>query len=380
MKRKKILITSTDVMMLQFLVPHVFFLREHGFTVDVACSNVEGHIKELETLFAGKVDFEVIASVRSPLSAKNIRGYKQLKRKIDAGGYDLIWTNEPVMGVLTRLAARKARTKGTKVLYVAHGFHFYQGASKKRWLLYYPIEKALSRVTDQLITINQEDAKFAETHFQRCNPQYFHGIGISTGKFKRESIDTAKKRTELGIPADAKFYLSVAELEKRKNHETVIRAFSQANLPNSYLLICGLGTQRETLESLIEALGMKERIRLLGYRYDIRELLETADVFVLGSYQEGLSVAIMEAMAMQKLCVVSKIRGNTDLIDGTNGILFDPKRVESAKEALELAYREPEKYETSRMSNPEKLEAYDSAVIQTQMLNTIGTLIGMEKD
>ena len=378
MKQKRILVTSTDVMMLQFLVPHVFFLRENGFTVDVACSNVEGHIEELEALFAGKVDFEVIGSVRSPLSPKNVKGYRQLKKKINAGHYDLIWTNEPVMGVLTRLAARKARKKGTKVLYVAHGFHFYQGAPKKKWLLYYPIEKMLSRATDRLITINREDTKFAETHFQRCKPEYFHGIGINTEKFRRESIDTFQKREELNIPSDAKLYLSVAELEKRKNHETVIRAFAQANLPNSYLLICGLGTQREVLESLIETLGMSERVRLLGYRYDIRELLETADVFVLGSYQEGLSVAIMEAMAMQKLCVVSKIRGNTDLIDGTNGILFDPKQVDSVKAALELAYREPEKYEASRMANPEKLKAYDFEVIRVQMLNTIRNLIGMD--
>ncbi len=361
-------------MMLQFLVKHVFYLKEQGFEVDVACSDVEGHIEELRKIFCDKVRMTVVACVRSPLSLKNLRGYKQLKALINENGYDLIWTNEPVMGMLTRLAARKARKKGAKTLYVAHGFHFYKGASFKKWCLFYPAEKFAARYTDKLITINREDYALAQKRFQRCRPELFNGIGVDTKRFVKTGIDTLEKRKQLGVPADCTLYLSVAELEKRKNHETVIRAFAEADIENARLLICGLGTQKEHLERLIEKLGVGDRVKLLGYRYDIRELLETADVFVLGSFQEGLSVAIMEAMAMRSLCVVSRIRGNTDLIDEKSGLLFDPKDRSSVKKALIEASKHSHLFDAAREENEKKIKNFDAETIMKRMAETITSL------
>lgn len=365
-------------MMLQFLVKHAFYLKEQGFEVDVACSDVEGHIEELREIFRDKENLNVIECVRSPFSPKNIRGYKQMKKLINEGGYDVIWTNEPVMGVITRFATRKARKKGTKVIYFAHGFHFFKGASLKMWLIFYPVEKFMARYTDKLITINGEDYAFARKHFKRCAPEYFNGIGVNTKKFARTGIDTLEKRKQLGVPDDCKLYLSVAELEKRKNHDTVIRAFAAAGIENSCLLICGVGSQKEELEKLIEKLGVKDKIRLLGYRYDIRELLETADVFVLGSFQEGLSVAIMEAMAMESLCVISRIRGNVDLIDEGNAVFFDPKDVNSVKEALIRASNEIGNFEEAKKKNVEKIKNFDSEIILERMLDTINKLVSTE--
>ena len=375
MNKKKILITSTDVMMLQFLAKHAFYLKEQGFEVDVACSDVENHIEELREIFRDKINFTVIECVRSPFSPKNLRGYKQMKKLICDGGYDVIWTNEPVMGVITRFAARKARKHGTKVIYFAHGFHFFKGASLKMWSIFYPVEKFMARYTDKLITINGEDYAFARKHFKRCAPEFFNGIGIDTKKFARTGINTLEKRKQLGVSADCKLYLSVAELEKRKNHESVIKAFAAANIDNSILMICGVGTQKDHLEKLIEKLGFADRVKLLGYRYDIRELLEAADVFVLGSFQEGLSVAIMEAMAMESLCVISRIRGNVDLIDEGNAMFFDPKDVSSITVALKRAAEECDSFDEAKKNNREKLKLFDSEVILERMLNTINGII-----
>ena len=155
--KKKILITSTDVMMLQFLVPHVFYLQNQGYEVEVACSNVENHVDELKDIFKTKVKMHLVELKRNPMQISNIRGLLQLMKIIKAGSYDIIWTNEPVMGIMTRLAARVVRRKKVKIIYVAHGFHFYKGAPKKNWIVYYPIEKIFSLFTDEIVTINNED-------------------------------------------------------------------------------------------------------------------------------------------------------------------------------------------------------------------------------
>ncbi|MBR1676974.1 MAG: glycosyltransferase [Clostridia bacterium] len=374
-KKNKILITSTDVMMLQFLVPHVFYLQKNGYDISVACSNVENHIEELTQIFQGNVRFYVIDAVRNPFSLKNISGYKKLKELLKEHKFDLIWTNEPVMSVLTRLAARGYRKHGLKVLYVAHGFHFYKGASLIRWLLFYPIEKIMSIFTDKLITINSEDYAFAIKHFSRCNPVLFNGIGVNTQKFARSNVDFIKKRNEIDVPLDSILFLSVGELEKRKNHYSVITAFAKAKIENAFLVICGVGTQEKSLNKLIKKYNIDTKVRLLGYRYDIKELLETADYFILGSYQEGLSVAIMEAMAMEKICLVSKIRGNIDLIDEHRGILFNPKNIKSIKDAISSAAQKVDKFEEAKKLNLEKLKQFDFEIISNNMLTLINNLL-----
>ncbi|MFQ7290312.1 MAG: glycosyltransferase [Lacrimispora saccharolytica] len=156
--RKRILITSTDLMMIQFLVPHVLNFAEHGYAVEIACSDVGGYVAGIQKRLENHVKaVYTVPLVRSPFSFSNIKGYRQLKKIIDKGAYDIIWTNEPVMGVATRLAARNARKKGTQIAYMVHGFHFYKGAPLFNWAVIYTIEKLLSLITDYIITLNRED-------------------------------------------------------------------------------------------------------------------------------------------------------------------------------------------------------------------------------
>ena len=356
---KRILITSTDVMMLQFLIPHIFNFLEQGYYVEVACSNVEGHVEELIDIFQGKVKMSIVDLVRKPWDLNNIRGYKQLKEIIRKGKFDLIWTNEPVMGVMTRLAAKKERAEGkTKVLYIAHGFHFYKGASLLKWLVFYPIEYIMAHFTDKIITINQEDYELASKHFKCTNVEKYPGIGVDTDKFKKVKVDKNCKCNELGISSKQTIYLSVGELEKRKNHVTTIKAFAQANVENAVLLICGVGSQRDEIQEVINSLDLQEKVRLLGYRYDIAELLSISDVFTFTTYQEGLSVALMEAMANGILCLVSKIRGNVDLIENGKGIYCNPNSVDSCREAILEAYNMLSCMEDEKRFNQNKKNIY----------------------
>lgn len=373
---KKILVTSTDVMMAQFLIPHIEYLVQSGYKVDVACSKVQGFEDEVHNRLQGIAKVSFVELKRSPVSMKNMHGLIQLKKLICKGNYNLIWTNEPVMGTMTRIAAIGAKSK---VLYFAHGFHFFKGASKKRWLLIYPIEKILAHLTDAIVTINEEDFQRAKKHFtKRIKIYKLPGIGIDTRKFEKKGIDIVSKRREMGIGKNDIVLLSVGELEERKNHELSIKAFDKLNLDNAYLLICGKGNEQEKLKQLISHCQTKNKIKLLGYRTDINELCEMSDLFLFSTFQEGLSVALMEAMANGLVCIVSRIRGNVDLISKDRGFLFSPYSIDECCHAIKCALKQKIKWEKYSFANKEYIKKFDFANVKEQMKKIVGEMIGEE--
>lgn len=371
---KKILVTSTDVMMAQFLIPHIEYLVQSGYEVDVACSKVQGFEDEVYDRLHGIAKVFFVELKRSPVSMKNVYGLIQLKKLICKGNYDLIWTNEPVMGTMTRIAAIGLKSK---VLYFAHGFHFFKGASRKRWLLIYPIEKILAHLTDAIVTINEEDYQRTKKHFTKKIKVYkLPGIGIDTRKFEKKGIDIISKRKEMGIGKNDIVLLSVGELEERKNHELSIKAFDKLNLDNAYLLICGKGTEQEKLQQLISHCQTKNKIKLLGYRTDINELCEISDLFLFSTFQEGLSVALMEAMANGLVCVVSRIRGNVDLISKDRGFLFSPYSINECCYAIKCALEQKIKWERYSFANKEYIKKFDFANVKEQMKKIVIEMIG----
>lgn len=313
-----------------FHLPFLKLFKEMGWETSVAARNDFGSEKADLPYCDNYYD---LPFERFPIKFGNIKAYKQLKKIIDSERFDIIHCHTPVGGLLARLAGRKARKTGSKIIYTAHGFHFYKGASKLNWLLFYPIERICARLTDVLITINQEDYALAQKKFGAKKIEYVPGVGVDLEKYGKTSIDKSAKRKELGIPDGVKLFLSVGELNNNKNHETVIRAIS--NIPDTCYIIAGQGPLKEYLQKLIDDLGVSDRVLLLGYRKDVAELCRAADVFVFPSFREGLSLSLMEAMGSGLPCVVSRIRGNVDLIDENGGVLFQPDSVEECKQALE---------------------------------------------
>lgn len=326
---KRMLVTSTDLMMIQFLVPHIQNLAAHGFEMEIACSNVGGRLEEIRAKLKGYVKaIHVVRLVRSPASLINLKGYQDMKKIVDKGHYDIIWTNEPVMGVVTRLAARKVRKKGTKVLYMVHGFHFYKGAPKLNWMIYYPIERFVSRFCDEIVTINKEDYGRAQK-FHTSKISYIHGIGINIERLHRKE-NRGDIRKELRLNSDDFIILSIGELNKRKNHQTVIHALSKIRNTKIHYLICGKGKLLDNLQKLARKNGLENNIHFLGYRKDVVDICSQADLFVLPSLQEGLSVASLEAMYCGLPVVISDIRGVRDyFINGRNGYICGAQDVES---------------------------------------------------
>lgn len=334
-KPKALILASVASMIDQFNMQNIQLLLDNGYQVDVACNCKEGNTisdERVQSMIKRLADKGVpVIHVPIPRKITDVKGISksitQVKKMCDENHYNLLHCHSPIGSVVARLAARNARKRGTKVIYTAHGFHFYKGAPKKNWILFYPVEKICSRWTDVLITINKEDYAFAKKHMNAGRVEYIPGVGVDTKKFQLENFDKNRKRKELGILDDDFFILSVGELNQNKNQEVIVRAIAKLNNPKIHYFIAGKGDKADYLKELAKKLNVN--LHLLGYRTDIVELLNTADVYAFPSYREGLSVALMEAMSAGLPCVVSKIRGNVDLIeDGKGGYLCSPNDVE----------------------------------------------------
>ncbi len=358
----KVIFVATVVKkhIMSFHIPFLKMFKEMGWETVVVARNDYDDPAECDIPYCDKhydLPFE-----RSPLKASNISCIKQLKKIIAEEKPDIIHCHTPVGGVVARMAAGAARKRGTKVIYTAHGFHFYKGAPLKNWLVYYPVEWLCSFKTDTLITINQEDYERASKHMHAKSTVYVPGVGIDLERFGGVDVDRAAKRAELGIPEDARLLISVGEVNENKNHEAVIRAINGMDV---YYIIAGVGDRHDALQAIIDGQGMTDRIKLLGFRTDVRELYAVSDMFVFPSFREGLSVSVMEAMASELPCVVSRIRGNTDLVDDKGGALFDPANVASVKEAVVSALGRDGK-EMGRY-NREKVTAFGLESVTCQM-------------
>lgn len=312
-----------------------------NFTI---CCNMNGADKELYKQDCEKYGIEAvhIDFDRNPLSRINYsEAKKQLNELMQKRRFDIIHCNTPIGGVLGRLCGKKYGIK--TVIYQAHGFHFWTGAPKKNWLIYYPVEKYLARYTDILITINKEDYKRAQNfHLKNGGKIYYvHGVGVDTHVSDHLTVDIAAKRRELGIDPDKKVFITVGELIPRKNHLTAIDAFIKADIDNAILMICGRGELENAMRKHITSLNAQEKVIMLGFRSDVSELLAASNYFVFPSLQEGLPLALMEAMSAGLPCIAANIRGNTDLLGDDYRYLFAPHDVDKLAEMFRSIVNEP---------------------------------------
>lgn len=274
------------------------------------------------------IDFD-----RNPLGKSNLLARKQLLALMEKENYDIVHCNTPSGGVVGRLCA--AQEKIPKMIYMAHGFHFWKGAPLKNWLLYYPVERFLAHFTDRLITINHEDYECAKHfHYKKGGrAEYVPGVGIVPKRFERNEIARSEMRNALGIKEGETVLLSVGEINRNKNNRIVIEALAKLWRKDIRYVACGIGELMEENQKLAKALGIEDQVMFAGYRTDIDKFYQAADIFVVSSFREGLPVAPMEAMSAGLPCIASRIRGNVDLFDGGQ-LMFDPRNVDSLCKAL----------------------------------------------
>ena len=334
-EKKAIILTTVPSTIEQFNMENIKLLKKLGYKVEVASNfNVTGNIdnnrfKEFLTELK-KLDVKInnISFSRKLINFDNIRAYTQLKKFFKEQNYQLLHCHTPICGAITRLVARKKRKSGLKVIYTAHGFHFFKGASLLNWLIYYPVEKICARWTDCLITINEEDYNLAKTKFKAKKVELINGVGVDENKFNFTMSDSEKEKIKqtLNLKKDDFILIQVGELNKNKNQIMTIEAMKKIvpKNQNIKLLLVGKGNLKEYYEEKIEEYQLENNVFLLSYRKDIPQLLKISNCLISTSKREGLPVNLIEAAMSGLPIIATNCRGNREIakkvidIDNTN--------------------------------------------------------------
>lgn len=371
--KKVLMLASVASMIDQFNMDNIKILQELGYDVDVACNfligNTCSHEKVLElkkTLGDLSADCYQVDFTRNVTNIKqDWVAYQQVKKIVNDNEYAFIHCHSPIGGVIGRMVGKVTRTR---VIYTAHGFHFYLGAPKKNWIMYYPIEKLLSYWTDAIVTITKEDYERAKKRLSAKKVYYLPGVGINLNEFKFDVEKRRAVRGKLSLKEDDVVIFSVGELNHNKNHRAIIQILQKINNKNIHYFIAGEGCLREDLQRMIDDALLTNQIHLLGFRKDVSELLQAADVFVLPSLREGLNVSMMEAMSSSLPCICNKIRGNTDLIEHDKGgyILDISAEEEWEKRICQITSNRKLRQEMGDF-NRKKMQAFSIDVVNATM-------------
>lgn len=361
----------------QFHMPFIRELKSRGVEVHAAYKDNSADKPGLDLSAIDRV-FEVPFE-RQPLRLENIKAYFVLKKIINENNYDAIHCHTPMGAVIARLAARKARKKGTKVIYTAHGFHFFAGASRKNWLLFYPVEKYLSKFTDCLITINQEDYDLATSkQFRAKRICKVHGVGVELDRFHYTDEDEkAKLREEYGYSPDDFIMIYPANLVHEKNHSMLFDSLQiiVRETNDVKLILPGQPICVEEYKKVLLDMGLIDYVDFLGYRRDIEKLVGLSDISVSPSKREGLPVNLIEAMAIGNAIVATDVRGNNDLVeDGVNGYLVKVGDSETMAQRILELIGDRDKLSAFGRASRDRVEAFSTDSVNREMTDIYSEL------
>lgn len=352
----------------QFHLPYLQMLQEQGHEVHVAAHDNLAVKNGLQLKYCDRhieIPFE-----RSPCDPRNAKAYRQLRNLLDREHYDVIVCNTPVGGILTRLAARTDRKQGTRVIYIAHGFHFYKGASKKNWAMFYPLEKEMARMCDVVVTINEEDYELAKKHFPG-KVERIHGVGVWEDRYHPAAAEEqAEMRRKEGLAENDFAVICTGELNENKNQKTLIAAAAllKERIPNLKVLLAGNGPKEQDLRDQIAAENLEDVVKLLGYRTDLEKVVPAVDVVVSCSKREGLGLNVIEAMLCKKPVVAAINRGHVELVeDGENGYLIEPEDVPAYADRLLKLFRDPKERQAMGEAGYQKAQAYTVCSVKNEM-------------
>lgn len=361
----------------QFHLPVMEMLQKEGHEIHVAAKNNLAEKNGLQLEFTDR--YIEIPIQRSPKDRRNIEAYKKLKKLFQEEYYDVVICNTPVAGVLTRMAAKETRKRGTTVIYMAHGFHFYKGAPKKYWLIY-PIERYFAnRRTDILITINKEDFQRAKKDFC-CTVKHIYGVGVRTDRYHPAEFEQQMQmRRNEGVEENDFVIICSKELMFDNNQKTLFRAVAliKNKVPNMKVLIAGNGPDEEMLRKLAVELKIDDIVRFLGYRTDLEKVVPMANLVVSCSYREGMPLNIIEAMLCARPIIASHNRGHNELIEeGKTGYLYDMLDEKMLADYIMKIVQNPKKAIEFGERAYEKVQNYTSDEVVKQMKKIIDDLGG----
>ena len=355
---KILYITTISNTINAFLIPHIEMLIKNGHKVDCAC-NVVSPINE-DLLDMG-VNIYNKSFSRNPININNFKAMREIKKLVVENKYDIVHVHTPNAAFYSRLALRKI--KNLKIIYTAHGFHFYKGAPLFNWLIYYPLERLAAKWTDIIITINKEDLNIAKKMKLRNNGnvEMIHGVGLDEKKYIMENLDIIEYRKKLGLNENDFVILVLAELNRNKNHIQIIKAIKQISeeYPNIKVLFAGRGNLEEELKEKINKFNLQNNIKLIGYRRDVKEILKCSNSVGLFSIREGLGKCILEGMLTDNIIIATETRGPKELINnGENGFLVKVGDYKETAEKIKLIYENKELQKKFINESKKKVKMY----------------------
>lgn len=366
--KKVLIVAHLQSHIINFHLPVIKYLQEQGYIVYVATRlNRERYSyldQELKEIIWVDISFN-----RNPFSKNSFISVRQLVDLMKNNKFDFIHTNTPIASFLTRLAGKI--TKSSPVLYTAHGFHFFEGAPLKNWIIYYSAEKIASRWTDALITMNEEDYMAAKNKLKIRNNKVYkiNGVGVDIEKYFISDNKDLRYKESIGLSSEDFVITMIGEINDNKNQIQILKAMkSLKNINNIKLLIVGEGENREKLEVFIKENNLSKNVIFLGFRQDIPKILNITDILASLSAREGLPKNILEAMAAKTPIIATNIRGNKDLVvNMENGILVNYGDVESTSNAIELLFRDEKLFKTMSLSSFEKSMNYSTDIVLKQL-------------
>ena len=316
--------------------PCVESAHEMGYEIWIGVNRCKPEELEADTDYP--VHFYDSHTYRSIFALKdNWIAFCNTMRVLKKGNFEVVHCNTPIGGVIGRICGKLAKVP--HVIYTAHGFHFYDGAPLLNRTVLKLAEMIMAHYTDVIITMNQEDFDAAKKFRLRNNGKVYciPGVGIDTASYKNVAVDKSSLRASLGLKENDIVCISMGDLIKRKNYGVAIKAIAECKIPDVNYLICGKGPELENLQQMAKELGVENQIHFLGFRTDIKELLQVSDIFIFTTLQEGMPRSMMEAMASGLPCIASSIRGNIDLLeDGKGGYLVPVDDVSAVAEKLRI--------------------------------------------
>lgn len=272
--------------------------------------------------------------------------------------FDIVHVHTETGGFMLRLSCLIQSKCNTKFVYTPHGMSFWKGSSLKSQLVYRPLERWICSAMDMNLGMNMEEVENLK-RWNKRTAHYVHGVGLNVARMQNPTRSREQMREEFGLTESDKFIASIGELDDNKNHITVIKALATLGRKDFKYVVCGVGPNKDMLLAEAEHMGLKENVILAGYRSDIPDVLNAADIFVFPSFHEGMPVSALEAMACGLPIICSEIRGNVDIIrEGDNGYLFQPSDVETLARKLEYLLDDAEKRKIMGLKNKENVKDF----------------------
>lgn len=272
--------------------------------------------------------------------------------------FDIVHVHTETGGFMLRLSCLIQSKCNTKFVYTPHGMSFWKGSSLKSQLVYRPLERWICSAMDMNLGMNMEEVENLE-QWNKRTAHYVHGVGLDVARMQNPVRSREQMCEEFGLTESDKFIASIGELDDNKNHITVIKALATLGRKDFKYVVCGVGPNKDMLLAEAEHMGLKENVILAGYRSDIPDVLNAADIFVFPSFHEGMPVSALEAMACGLPIICSEIRGNVDIIrEGDNGYLFQPSDVETLARKLEYLLDDAEKRKVMGLKNKENVKDF----------------------